>query len=484
MSPLHPSNSGMEVSIRRKFTIALPQLKPSTDEYDDGQSQESGLMGNISPIKVVYGEPEGVHALRASPNNTDSVACSHLHSQVAVPRAPAHSITSYYAGQAPIPWNHQEYYYQRQYSYLAETTGNPYQVIRSVRQLILSFKYSLPCVQDPSTVTTREYRHPPLRQYRPPILSDKDIAVGTRRVEAAVCAFGGTIIPRNPYTRAFASANRIRYERQFPNRFTQKGSRISWDVEDDPPVPAAYDLDSSTPNDRRVRIVSDMDSTIPGRPTYPANRGTEDNNDTNSDATSTVGNCASSPGSGDDGSKEDSSKLKYRCKLCGQPKQNHSCPYRPSLQRSIGVMVYPAINSYTADEPGRIAPPLTKMNNFVSYDSDQGSYDRDYCRSFQLQSRSHPNAVTPESLHGTGNHFHSPQSTLSAHSDDSHFQPSRHLELAQVENVLGKRSYDSLLHGRETNHSLFVASVSLRPEHYRSISTMERTTAYSYPQFR
>jgi len=58
-------------------------------------------------------------------------------------------------------------------------------------------------------------------------------------------------------------------------------------------------------------------------------------------------------------------RKKYRCKLCGQLKQNHSCPFEESLLRSIGVMVYPSINPHVADEPGDLAPPLSEMNNFA-----------------------------------------------------------------------------------------------------------------------
>lgn len=63
-----------------------------------------------------------------------------------------------------------------------------------------------------------------------------------------------------------------------------------------------------------------------------------------------------------------SPKARYRCKLCGQPKQNHTCPYQQSLQRSIGTMSYPALNSFECSEPGKLAPSLVEMNNFFIYD--------------------------------------------------------------------------------------------------------------------
>jgi hypothetical protein len=67
------------------------------------------------------------------------------------------------------------------------------------------------------------------------------------------------------------------------------------------------------------------------------------------------------------------SKIKYRCKLCGQLKQNHRCPFQSGLHRSIGVMVYCAVNAYTANEPGRLAAPLNEMNNLMFYDQDASS---------------------------------------------------------------------------------------------------------------
>lgn len=56
---------------------------------------------------------------------------------------------------------------------------------------------------------------------------------------------------------------------------------------------------------------------------------------------------------------------RYKCKLCGQIKQNHVCPFRQTMLRSIGVMAYPSANAHDADEPGEVAPSLCEMNNFV-----------------------------------------------------------------------------------------------------------------------
>jgi len=80
---------------------------------------------------------------------------------------------------------------------------------------------------------------------------------------------------------------------------------------------------------------------------------------------------------GETANGEHKNTLKYRCKLCGAYKQGHICPYRKSLQRTIGVMMCPAVNAYSSVEPGVLIPFLSEMNNFVpygktSYDDDNG----------------------------------------------------------------------------------------------------------------
>ncbi len=89
-----------------------------------------------------------------------------------------------------------------------------------------------------------------------------------------------------------------------------------------------------------------------------------------------------------------------RCKLCGKPKQNHDCPNLLSLQRSIGITVYPALNAFTAHEPGVLTPALSQMNNFVFYDSDHSpepSYEQPSLATAPRNkpARRHP-SVTPE----------------------------------------------------------------------------------------
>ena len=283
-----------------------------------------------------------------------------------------------------------------------------------------------------------------------------DVSIGIRRVEAAICAFGGNLQPNhNPQILSCFRVNqdvkraRHHYESELPKRYSLASSRVSWDVEEEPPI-------SSDANGVSTRF--------PQEPSQAEKQAITENK--TSTATATSKDPRITTGGGSSGTPSpfriEASKGKYRCKLCGQPKQNHECPYRPSLQRSIGVMVYPAVNSFTAAEPGTIAPPLNKMNNFVSYDSDQGSHDKESAP-YDASNRTavlHPSTVSPDTLRSIGGaYFHSPQSPLSEQSDE--------IQSSKKRNASPERFP-------------FVASLTLRPEHYRAV-TDGGATSYSYP---
>lgn len=229
------------------------------------------------------------------------------------------------------------------------------------------------------------------------------------------------------------------------------------------------------------------------------------------------------------GTRESSNgKPKYRCKLCGQLKQHHECPYRQSLHRSIGVMVYPAVNSFTAAEPGTVAPPLTKMNNFVSYDSHQNESPVPSYGSHTDSMVPKPNSVTPgtnsstigtkvnaraitDQVLGIGG-YHSPQSTLSNNSDErpsiGRLNPSDSMvhPTSSGSDQPGtssyrrphKRSLSDVDHRQRENDdgigvfvpsvrrfSVFASTVSLGPQHYRAVSeptvSPEEVSSYQYP---
>jgi len=294
-----------------------------------------------------------------------------------------------------------------------------------------------------------------------------DAKIATRRVETAICAFGGTLNSRrrndaSSIFRLSRGGEKQMYERCLPSRYNLGGSVISWDVEENPPV----HLDSEK---NQHRVGGGATAKDGGRTTSPGG-------DSSQHDTDPVGRNGSSPTVGTSQASDEAKKMKYRCKLCGQLKQNHDCPYRQSLHRSIGVMVYPSVNAFTAAEPGTVAPSLTKMNNFVSYDSSKS--EPTYTSvgptvKHSSHSHLHPSTVTP----ATGCYY-SPQSSLSNHSDEASISR-EHGHCGKKQ----KRSHPDQLSDARTQPAVFVASVNLRPEHYRAVDdpTKSNAQAYQYP---
>lgn len=222
-------------------------------------------------------------------------------------------------------------------------------------------------------------------------------------------------------------SSRRRYEETLSSRYKMNGSEVQWDVEENPPVVVSPSHDEDEPDYKKLKW-SDSQSNDTDRSKSPESH--------------------------------DSCKMKYHCKRCGQIKQNHICPYRHSLQRSIGVMVFPAVNSYTAAEPGTVAAPLTKMNNFVSYDAEEQTSPKSY------SVQNFPNAITPDAQQCF---FQSPQSSLSVQSSED--RGDRGV----------KRNFGALRTSTSEGGSTFFAdTVALKPEHYRAVTASDEG-GHSYP---
>lgn len=264
------------------------------------------------------------------------------------------------------------------------------------------------------------------------------------------------------------------YKQRLPYRYYLSGSHISWEVEENPPIYITTGRDQSptvTDSTGTNRFHTDSPSTFSG-----SGAGGR-----------TAGVFTPSPSTPDCAGLDGLNKMKYRCKLCGQPKQNHNCPYRQFLQRSIGVMVYPAVNSFTAAEPGIIAPPLTKMNNFVSYD-DEGSPSPECTADSTVDSIAvNLNTVTPEAFRDGSAYFHSPQSSLSVPSENTtpppRLGPTNYHTVTAAEEALKetlatrKRTQAQAGVGYDfvtpcTLRSTFVTAVPLKQEHYRAVTPM------------
>ena len=171
-------------------------------------------------------------------------------------------------------------------------------------------------------------------------------------------------------------------------------------------------------------------------------------------------------------------------------------------------MVVPAVNAFTAKEPGMLTKPLSKMNNFVSYDSIKASgAGKDSNFALQEPLVSH---VTPETKASTNN-VSSPQSSWSTNSNDSlQLGKSVHRSLVgcsmptSPSNVVRNNDLRKGPAARKRSHSYiaeraesciflpakvappYAPSLALRPEHYRAVSRQHKekgqvpTTGYQY----
>lgn len=78
-----------------------------------------------------------------------------------------------------------------------------------------------------------------------------DLVIAKRRVESAICAFGGNQNPKRPsqtssiFRLRDGGSSKPHYEQRFSNRYHITEGRISWDVEADPPIDLDRDHNSS-----------------------------------------------------------------------------------------------------------------------------------------------------------------------------------------------------------------------------------------------
>lgn len=203
--------------------------------------------------------------------------------------------------------------------------------------------------------------------------SESDLAAAKKRIQSAICAFGGTIHSKleeqhppvekvvsvsiqNSKSSIFRSCSdnaskpssslstpkrkrknksvlrREKYEKKLRDQYFENGNRLSWDVQ------------------HSIKL------TLSGAKTFDE----EDNSDSLSTKAST----------NTDKDVETNRPTKYKCTLCGALKKKHVCTNQPTILRSIGVNVYPAVNAYTADEPGLLTCALSEMNNFITSSSN------------------------------------------------------------------------------------------------------------------
>ena len=182
-------------------------------------------------------------------------------------------------------------------------------------------------------------------------------------------------------------------------------------------------------------------------------------------------------------SSDDTPKMRYRCKLCRKPKQNHKCPYERSLQRSIGITVHSAINAFSAAEPGLFAPPLTQMNHFLRGDALSKISPARLKRVAPPDAKYQPPPniqrstarVTPEQTRPSKAppHYNYP------------YASSAHILLSPVRNIRRRNILSPEKNGSRVPPShrpdnVFVESVPLREEQFRSVLTRD-LSHFEYP---
>ncbi len=332
--------------------------------------------------------------------------------------------------------------------------------------------------------------------------------IAKRRVSSAICAFGGNCnTSASNKAKPDSSKHSIfrlkvepdaeaimKYENLLSGRYYENDNRISWEIEDDPPVELSCIKSISTDASTKRKSPS---LTMEERTPSKRNKVEEESLD--------------APHSSTSSSTGDQPKMRYRCKLCGQPKQNHTCPYQQSLQRNIGIMVYPAVNSFTALEPGRLAPSLSEMNNFINGTEIYASENMSSCPSPVPLMTKTLTAPTPMVMH-LGTPHVTPDTIRYNPTIRTHFDSSE--SMASPENVGPRTPYGRPhRYGRypipmprrstpvsvrrkgilspETNSTmcreshrdiLFMQKYDLRPEQYRNISTSTTSsTAFQYP---
>jgi hypothetical protein len=333
-----------------------------------------------------------------------------------------------------------------------------------------------------------------------------------RRISSALCAFGGNCNPYDAGTKKSSQSvfrvkteesilskveadgerlSKSKYNELLSNRFYESENRISWENEEDPPVETTSIICSHSGDDLTVK--RKMPSPSQDEQT-PLKKIKSDNI---YDVSSPTGSASDQP------------KMRYRCKLCGQPKQNHVCPYQQSLQRNIGIMVYPAVNSFSAVEPGYLAPALSEMNNFVNGNDDTLSENTPsrpsptrlmIKKSFAIPSPMVvPHNVTPESLRSGQNNrvpikpseMSSPETIVlrTPFSRARHYPPHYRMPMVRRATPVSMRRKSLLSPETRSDKSkgshrdiLFMEKTDLMPEQFRIVSISNTSSpAYKYP---
>jgi hypothetical protein len=366
-----------------------------------------------------------------------------------------------------------------------------------------------------------------------------ELKIAIRRVESAVYAFGGYVQTSSTYIDQqdggkVAAKTKSSIFRRLPSkhaadvpkfnggtshptshqqRYVIKGHGISWEVEENTPI----DRSATKPTVRMMtnqrQIANNLTKTGKASPEEVDTNDMDMSSEQDQNDAPISPSFASPPsGTVDTTPTSDrNQKMTYHCKLCGQPKQNHSCPFRSSLQRSIAISVVPVVNGYTAEEPGILTPALSEMNNFVSYagsssenaveGEDDDFVDDDDVTTYHSKNGflTSPAQVTPiDGIVNAGGVHHSPQNSSLSSSAPT---PDRIITPGTQRRVTPKPTTSKLACHRGKKRPkdvvtppaaatttttgtvsaaaaprprLFAETLTLRPEHYRAVTSPKK----------
>lgn len=225
-------------------------------------------------------------------------------------------------------------------------------LLRKMAPVFMGFRFALPEMREPAPEPDEGFK--PASLYRP---TEGQLITARRRVNSSVCAFGGVIAHRAVSFDTSREEIKVevekkrKYDENLSMRYFMKENCVSWDVE-------LHDV--VKPSAKKAKTEANK---VPATPMSNAMKM----NPLSTPYCAPV--TPKSPGQASDDSSKDGekkAKTKYRCKLCGLPKQNHTCTYKSNVVRSIGTQVYPVVNAFVSNEPGLLAPALSEMNNFTS----------------------------------------------------------------------------------------------------------------------
>ncbi len=226
-------------------------------------------------------------------------------------------------------------------------------LLRKMAPAFMGFRFTLPEMNQPAPESEK-----PGSMYRP---NEGQLMIARRRVNSSVCAFGGVIAHRAVSFDTSREEVRVeveekrKYDENLSMRYFMKENCVSWDVE-------LHDVIKPTAKKAKVEkskaaATASPKSTVSKDPL---------NGPYCAPVTPKSPHASDSTISSKNKEGEKKAKTKYRCKLCGLPKQNHTCAYKKNVVRSIGTQVYPVVNAFVSNEPGLLAPALSEMNNFTS----------------------------------------------------------------------------------------------------------------------